>query len=134
MLSHRPRSFRPTPTSLDASKKKLWLDTPFFCCPQRKGVTRFPSVTSSIDKTASSYQTRAILLAASCIVNIRSNTKAPLKKVILESKWHIKRAEKNSILRFGSITTHVHFLDFNVQVCAYLTYRSYSTPATIPYL
>ena len=57
---------------------------------------------SFVGKTGSSRQTRATLHTVSYLVNIRSNYRSATKKIILESMWCIIRAEKNSILQFGS--------------------------------
>ena len=57
---------------------------------------------SFVGKTGSSRQTRAILHTVSYLVSIRSNYRGTTKKIILESMWRIIRAEKNSILQFGS--------------------------------
>ena len=57
-------------------------------------------MSSFVGKTGGSRQTRAILQTVSYLVYIRSNYRSATK--ILESMWCIIRAEKNSILQFGS--------------------------------
>ena len=49
---------------------------------------------SFVGKTGSSTKTRAILHTVSCLLNIRSNYRRATKKIILESMWHVIRAEK----------------------------------------
>ena len=57
---------------------------------------------SFVGETGSSRQTTAILHTDSYLMNISSSYRSATKKIILESMWRIIRAEKNSILQFGS--------------------------------